>query len=145
MRIDLSTPVSEIMTSNVISVGPNDDLLSVKHFFTSTRMHHLPVTENKKMVGMISKSDFLAVSSDLGKVKREVTNEEEFLKSHTASEIMVTGIAHLEPDSRINVAVSLFSLNYFHALPVFANDELVGIVTTHDIIKYLDKQDDAQH
>jgi CBS domain-containing protein len=145
MVLDLNSPVSAIMTKNVISVLPTDSLNAVKEFFATHRSHHLPVVEDKKMLGMISKSDFLAVSGGLGRIKREFLDEEAFLTEHTAAEIMVTGLAKLEPTSRINVAVNLFALNYFHALPVFDNDELVGIITTHDIIKFLDTLDDIQH
>jgi predicted transcriptional regulator len=33
------------------------------------------------------------------------------------------------------VAIEVFCKNLFHALPVVQNDELVGMVTTFDILK----------
>ena len=50
---------------------------------------------------------------------------------------MTTGLAKLEPDDRINVALDVFCVNLFHALPVVKDNELVGILTPFDIIKTL--------
>jgi len=43
----------------------------------------------------------------------------------------------LDPNDRINVALEIFMVNRFHAIPVVENDELIGILTTYDIIKAL--------
>jgi acetoin utilization protein AcuB len=50
---------------------------------------------------------------------------------------MTKGLAKLNPNDRINIALEIFMVNRFHAVPVVENDELVGIVTTYDIIKAL--------
>jgi acetoin utilization protein AcuB len=50
---------------------------------------------------------------------------------------MTKGLAKLDPEDRINVALEIFLVNRFHAIPVVKNEELVGIVTTYDIIKTL--------
>ena len=52
---------------------------------------------------------------------------------------MTKGLAKLTPDQRINVALEIFMENRFHAIPVLdeASGELVGIITTFDIIKAL--------
>jgi acetoin utilization protein AcuB len=50
---------------------------------------------------------------------------------------MTEGVAKLEPYQRVNVALDLFKMNLFHALPVVENDRIIGIVTTFDIIKHL--------
>jgi acetoin utilization protein AcuB len=57
------------------------------------------------------------------------------LENTKAQDIMTKGMGKVEPDDRINVALEVFSRNWFHALPVVQNDELVGILTTQDIIR----------
>ena len=42
----------------------------------------------------------------------------------------------LEPDDTIGLAADIFLANKFHALPVVEDERLVGIVTTHDLLKY---------
>ena len=51
---------------------------------------------------------------------------------------MTTKLAKLEPTDRVNVALEVFRVNKFHALPVVEGEDMLkGIVTTFDIIDYL--------
>jgi acetoin utilization protein AcuB len=52
---------------------------------------------------------------------------------------MTKGLATLSPDDRIDIAIEVFRENILHAIPVVENDELVGLITTHDIIEALAK------
>ena len=69
------------------------------------------------------------------------------LNNYQVSYIMTKGMAKLESDSRINVALELFKENIFHAIPIVEKDVLVGLVTTYDIINNLanDKQAVAEY
>ena len=51
-------PVSDIMTKTVITVSPNDSLLNVEHIFTQNNIHHIPVVDEGKLVGIVSKEDY---------------------------------------------------------------------------------------
>lgn len=129
-------PVSSIMTEHLITVNPEDNLLRVKEIFDEHKFHHLPVVRFKEIVGIISRSDFDHF------IGRNVKDEDRFidhvrLQRVTAEDIMTKGMAKLEPDDRINVALEVFSINRFHALPVIKEGELVGIVTPYDIIRAL--------
>jgi acetoin utilization protein AcuB len=55
-------------------------------------------------------------------------------------EIMVKRLGKVAPDDRINVALEVFMINRFHALPVVEDGELVGILTPFDIMAALSKQ-----
>jgi acetoin utilization protein AcuB len=50
---------------------------------------------------------------------------------------MTKGLAVLSPDDRINVAIEVFKENILHAIPIVKDGELIGLLTTHDIIKQL--------
>ena len=63
--------------------------------------------------------------------------EKSRLNNYTAEEIMTTGIAKLGPNDRIAVALEVFKENLFHAIPIVEKDELVGLITTFDIIRAL--------
>ncbi len=123
------------MSTQLITVSPNDDLLSVKEIFDKHNIHHVPVVRFKEIVGIISKTDFLSfLMGDRIMSTEGAHSLEARLKAHRAEEIMTRGLAKLEPDDRINVALELFKLNRFHAIPVVENGELVGLLTPHDII-----------
>ena len=136
--MNLLAPVSTIMTKDLITVNPKDKLTEVKRLFEENSIHHLPVVRFKTLVGIISKTDLLHFLKGLGK---DTTGEQYLnevrLNNYCAEDIMTSGMAKLEPDDRINVALEVFKVNLFHALPVVENDELVGILTTYDIIKTL--------
>ena len=49
---------------------------------------------------------------------------------------MTKHVATLEPEDKVGSAAELFLENLFHAVPIVKNNELKGIVTSFDIIKY---------
>ena len=56
--------VSDIMTKNVISVSPEDDISKVAQMMSEHKIHALPVLEGKnQLVGIITESDFFAKDS----------------------------------------------------------------------------------
>jgi acetoin utilization protein AcuB len=133
--MNLLAPVSRIMTTNLVTVKPTDKLTRIKEIFDKKKIHHIPVVKGKKMVGIISKQDFLYYLHGFTKSGRIMGIQA--LESATCDKIMTTGLAKLEPDSRINVALEVFKENLFHALPVVEGEKLVGIITTYDIISRL--------
>ncbi|MBK8969355.1 MAG: CBS domain-containing protein [Saprospiraceae bacterium] len=126
-------PISTIMETDLVTVNPEETLLAVKKVFEQHSFHHLPVVRFKKIVGIISKSDFQHFTGGLNHASEQEIAQ--LLANKKAEDIMTKGLGKLEPDDRINVALEIFSKNWFHALPVVKNDELIGIVTTQDVIK----------
>ena len=140
--MDLLAPVSSLMTTKLKTVTPQDSLEVVKELFDTHGIHHVPVVRYKEIVGLISKTDLLHFLKGLG---RDGQGEDYLnqvrLKNYTAEDIMTRGLAKLESTDRLNVALEVFKKNLFHALPVVDNGELVGILTTYDIIKALAAED----
>lgn len=132
--MDVLAPISQIMSKELITVSEKDKLTVVKEIFDKHNIHHIPVVRFKTIVGIISKTDYLYFVRGFTQNEEDRFINESRLKAYTADEIMTTGMAKVEPSDRINVALEVFKINRFHAIPVVENDELVGIVTTHDII-----------
>ena len=141
--MNLKAPVSDIMSDHLITVNPKDKLIEVKAIFDKHRIHHIPVVRYTKLAGLISKSDFLHFLRGMQRSEYDKLLESSRLNSYTAEEIMVTGIAKLEATDRINVALEVFKENLFHAIPIERNGDLVGMLTTFDIIKKLAEEDDV--
>jgi acetoin utilization protein AcuB len=57
-------------------------------------------------------------------------------KEMRAEDIMSTNPLSLEPEDTIGLAADIFKANALHALPVVDEGELVGIVTTHDLLTF---------
>lgn len=56
-RFSKDTRVEEVMTREVITVGPDADLAEAMRLMTEHRVRHLPVVEGGKVVGVISIGD----------------------------------------------------------------------------------------
>lgn len=137
--MNVLAPVKSIMTEQLITVNPGDKLKVVKEVFGTYNIHHLPVVRYKQLVGLISKTDFWAFMRSFRETEEDRFVNEARLRAYKAEDLMTEGLAKLSPEDRINVALELFLVNRFHAIPVVEEDsnDLVGIVTTFDIIKAL--------
>lgn len=122
------------MTKNIITVSPDDSLKEVKEIFDAKNIHHIPVVRYKKIVGMISKSDFFNFLHGFTKSDYDKTLQKTRLTSWKAKDIMTEGLAKIDSKEPIRTALGLFKMNHFHALPIVDDEELVGILTTFDII-----------
>jgi len=117
--------VSGIMSTNLITVGPEDNLQTVKDILINNRIHHVPVVEGKKMVGLITTYDLFKLNVD----------HKDYPRTKVAN-VMTKRLAFLEPTDKVGTAAEVFMEHLFHALPVVDKGELVGIVTTFDVLKY---------
>ncbi len=130
-------PVKSLMTTKLITVNPKDKLTAVKEIFENNKIHHIPVVRYKEIVGIISKSDFLHFLRGFNRNEEDRFVNEARLRVYNAEDIMTSGLAKVSPDDRINVALEIFLENRFHAIPVIENGDLVGIITTFDVIREL--------
>lgn len=114
------------MTTNVITLGPDNTLGEVRDILISKHIHHIPVVEGKKLVGMVT-------SWDIFKLGKSV---EEY-KSIKISEVMTRKVATLDPDQHLGAVAEVLTRHLFHAVPIVNDDnELLGIITSTDIIRY---------
>jgi CBS domain-containing protein len=60
----LSQAVSQVMTKDVITGVPQDELTSVAHTMTEKRFRHLPIIDKGKLVGIISIRDVMEAQRD---------------------------------------------------------------------------------
>ncbi len=137
--MNIQAPVSTIMTTKLLTVSPKDTLQEVKDIFDNNKIHHVPVVKYKNLLGIISKTDLLHFVKGFSKNNYDEIINTTRLKNYLAEDIMTTGIAKLDSDSKISTALKVFKENLFHAIPIMEDNEIVGIITTYDIIKALDE------
>ena len=135
--MNILNPISSIMTPTPICIGVNETLAVAEKLFKEHKIHHLPVIAEGKLVGMVSKSDFLFFRRGFANVEVEKLEDDVRLNNYTAKDIMTKKLAKMDPDDKINIALEVFKENLFHAIPVVKDEKIVGIVTTFDIINRL--------
>ncbi len=52
-----TTPVKDIMTKSLVTVAPHDDVRQAAQLMATAQVRRLPVTDNGKLVGMVSLGD----------------------------------------------------------------------------------------
>ncbi len=134
-------PISHIMTKTVVTVNQNDDLTEVVEKLKSNSIRHLPVVNGKKVVGIISRTDINRLTFG-ALFDGQEGSDEAILQMLTIPQVMTAKPKTVSSDAIIRDLAEIFSKEEFHALPVVDNDELKGIVTTTDVIKYFLEQYD---
>ena len=131
-KIMNATPVSEIMTKNVVCVTPEQKIVDVKHIYEKQDFHHhIPVIAENKLVGMVSLVDFMYRIKGAGlEDSNAVYNE------LTVKDIMTPNPHYTTQDVPIVDIANELSEGNYRALPVVQDMRVVGIVSTADIIRY---------
>lgn len=135
---DRTTTVGQIMSTPVITVGPDDTMKRVQDIFRMNNIHHLPVAVEGKVIGILSKSDYLRLLHGFTLFKTEKSTEynDAIMRSLLVGEVMTKQVATLAPEDTLEMAAGFFRENLFHALPVVSKGKLVGILTTFDLITF---------
>jgi CBS domain-containing protein len=123
--------VKEIMSRNVITVQEFDRLSKIEDLWKSNPIHHLVVLNAGKVVGIVSKIDMLKVYDCAA---TEMGNQT--LSGSTVEQVMTRNPLTVEPEDTIGLVADIMLANKFHSIPVIADGELAGIITSHDLIKY---------
>ncbi|MFZ1676040.1 MAG: CBS domain-containing protein [Saprospiraceae bacterium] len=129
--------VASIMTKDAISVRSDTAIDEINTIFEKYKFHHLPVVDRGELKGLISKSDYLKVRHMLAYTWSGQIDINDLYSTLKASDIMTSQPLCIEPSDTIGMAADIFLANVIHALPVVDDNELVGIVTSHDILAYV--------
>ncbi len=61
-NLNLDVPVSELMTKDVFVISPDETIDECMALMSSSKIRHLPVIENEKLVGLISIGDVVRIN-----------------------------------------------------------------------------------
>jgi CBS domain-containing protein len=134
------TLVTEIMTTDVVSIKHDDDLIVAELLFKSNNIRHIPVVHGEDVVGILSYTDLMRISFVDGFNPEENEVDTVIYNMFTVEQIMVKNVVSVTPNSTIKEVAEILSEEEFHALLVLEGKKLKGIVTTTDLLKYLLKQ-----
>jgi CBS domain-containing protein len=132
-------PVSRIMTAKVTTVSPTDTMDTVRQLLEKGGFHHLPVVEERRLVGLISYTDYLRLIRNVFSNNQEARVNERILQATLVKDVMTEHLLCLSPNDTVETALRLFKANHFHSLPIVDEHmHLLGIVTTMDLMRVLE-------
>ncbi len=127
--------IKDIMQRDVVTVTPETRVPQVLRLLQPRGFRHVPVIDNKTLVGIISDRDVkqaLASLAGTGAAGAELERAREWL---TASEIMQRAVTTIAPMDTVEEGARLMMAQRISALPVIDGGRLVGIVSETDVLE----------
>lgn len=132
--------ITKIMSANVTTVQLGRPLSDIRKLMCDAHYHHIPIVDGKKLVGLVSFTDLMKINVLISGAD-ERTVDTIIDQQFKIADIMSTELTSIRETETIRQAAELLSKGHFHSLPVVDNEEnVVGIVTTTDLIHYLSDQ-----
>ena len=119
-----STFVNQIMSKNVLTLDKSTSLQEAALNMTKLNIGCVIVTDGVKPLGIITERDFVTKVAAQG---RPLFTE--------ICEIMSSPLITIGPEETIWEASEMMKQKMIHKLPVKENEQVIGIVTTTDIVR----------
>jgi len=118
-------PIQRIMTTPAWVIGPRSTLEEAARLMARERLHHLPVVDGDRLVGLVSASDLIG---------RDAPNA----GRRPVAEVMQGPPVTLGRDSTLRDAAERLAGGDYHSLPVTdVSGRVIGVVTSTDLIRLL--------
>lgn len=144
--------VKELMTTQVITVGPSATIQQVADVIHQYHFTGVPVVDERgRLLGVIMERDFITADSklylptyikmleDLDFVqndKKHLSKEAQAVISATAADVMNSNIVTAKADDTIEHLAELFATKRVNPIPVVdAEFKLAGVISRSDLIK----------
>ena len=122
--------VRDSMTREVVTVGPETTAAEALALCREKGIRHLPVLEGGWLVGMISDRDLRSATPALGDPDRA-----QALERIRVADEMAKEVATVRPEDPIEEAAIEMYERKIGCLPVVDDGDLVGIVTSSDVMR----------
>jgi len=117
--------IKDVMTRAVITAGKTDSMRRIQALMRESYITGLPIVDEKKLLGIASIEDIIR-ALDKGYIDSPV------------EEYMTRNVIVLEDDMPVSFAISYLNKYRYGRFPVLnKNKELVGILTSKDVIRTL--------
>lgn len=136
----VSTTVKSIMSKKVQAVRPDTSLDTAVELLMTKDISHLPVTEDGKLVGILSKTDVVRdrfLNGNDGEVDEKVEAGFQVESSRVVADLMARRVRTLKSDASVAEAAAAMTRFRVHGLPVVDAEKLVGFVSTLDIARWV--------
>ncbi len=117
--------IKEMMSKNLFSVEPNENLSAALSKMRKNNIHQLLVMDGKNILGMVE-------------LKKVVTKNVDITK--TKVEKLITPTSSISQDATIEEGAKLLLDSGLRAVPVMQKEEIVGVISETDLIKIVNSK-----
>jgi CBS domain-containing protein len=123
--------IDTIMTTDVITIPPTENLETARTLMHDNHIHHLPVVDkDKKLVGLVTLTNVLAATDSILRDPDKRMRADEI----SIRDIMVTDVATVDKRASMRQAALFLEKHRIGCLPVISNGRLYGIITDTDFV-----------
>ncbi len=129
--------VGTVMRTDLTTVAPKTTLVAAQELLEQKKINHLLIVDaGNELLGIVSDRDLKKswASSATTLSKNELIY---LLDQVTVADIMTKKTLTITPATTIERAALLMNQHRINALPVIEEDELVGIITSRDVMRVL--------
>jgi CBS domain-containing protein len=123
------------MSTPVITVTPETSLTDARKIIDERHIRALAVVKEDNLVGIITKRGLLRL--DLSILENESWNQGVDMTEETVGEVMTLKPITLLPETLMPKAARIMLENKITALPVVENNQLIGILTNSDLLRFI--------
>jgi acetoin utilization protein AcuB len=128
--------VRDIMPEKMVTISESDTLSTVEDIMTLGHVRHMPVVTGGKLVGVVSERDLLRASlsnlTSFGSDERRA-----FLHAVEIARVMSAPAIVIQAEATVEEAARIMAESKIGCLPVVDGEELVGLITETDVLRYL--------
>jgi len=118
--------VRDYMSQPVVAIARETEFHAAFDLMRHHNVHHLPVVEAGRVVGIVAERDLLLAAANFGPAEVPV------------EEIMRSPVSCISPRASLRSAARILVLKHIGSLPVLnARKEIVGIITETDVFKVM--------
>lgn len=126
--------VKDLMNTDLQTLKPTDTLHEARQLMLEQHIRHIPIVENDKFVGLLTKHDILAISvSSLAGL--DSTQQDELDAAIPIKEVMLTELDVANEDASLLEAANVMLSQQHGCLPIVRGEKLVGVITEADFVR----------
>ena len=130
--------VTQIMMGSPVTLKPEDTLDLANDVISLGRIRHIPVVDAGRLVGLLSERDLMgAAASHVFGLKQK--SKSALLKGVLIRDVMKKRVVTVTPETSIKDAAHLMADKKIGCVPVVREGTIVGLVTTTDILRYVER------